>query len=307
LSAPTETSFRAYLMLSGSALFWSGNFVIGRAFAQDIPPITLSYWRWQLALLIFLPFSLILFFRQWQLLRRHMPWLLMMGLLGVAGFNSFVYQGLQHTTATNALLINSFIPILIIALGWLLPGALRSRRQLAGVVISTLGMLLLIMRGDPRRLLDLSFNQGDLWILLAALDWAVYSIALRWRPADLSPRVFLLATMIIGVALLAPLYWLNPFDEPRPQVSVDTFLVVAYVALFASIGAFLLWNQGIAIVGAARGGQFIHLMPLFGALLAIVFLGERLAWFHLGGGFAIGLGIYLSLMTRNQAGPAVTR
>jgi drug/metabolite transporter (DMT)-like permease len=292
-------------MLSGSALFWSGNFVVGRAFAQDIPPLALAYWRWQIALLVFLPFALSALYIERHIIIQHAAWVLLMGLLGVAGFNSFVYLGLQHTEATNALLINSFIPILIIVIGWLLPGALRDMRQLTGVVISTLGMLLLIMRGEPNSLLDLDFNRGDLWLLLAALVWAIYSIALRWRPAGLSARAFLLATMFVGVAFLAPWYWLDLAGEPVFSFNAEVAMVIAYVALFASIGAFLLWNQGIAVVGAARGGQFIHLMPVFGSVLAIAFLGERLAWYHLGGGFLIGLGIYLSIKQSVGLRPAI--
>ena len=309
MAASPEAVGRAYWMLAGAALFWSGNFVVARAFVADIAPVTLAYWRWQLALLVFLPFAWRALYRERRILLRHFGWLLVMGLLGVAGFNTLVYQGLQYTTATNALLINSFIPILIIVIGVLLPDpGGRGWRQLAGVLISSTGMLLLIMRGQWQNLLALRFNQGDLWLLLAALLWALYSIGLRWRPGGLSARAFLLATMLIGITLLGPLYWFNLAGEPAFSPRPSSVLAIAYVALFASLGAFLLWNQGIAMVGAARGGQFIHLMPLFGALLAITLLGERLAWYHFGGGLLIGLGIYLTLRQQQaRKGPAVTR
>lgn len=288
----------AYLMLSGSALFWSGNFVMGRAFAFDIAPITFSYWRWLTALLVFLPFGLRAMLRDWPVIRNHLPWLVLMGVLGVSGFNTFVYLGLQHTAATNALLINSFIPILIILLTWMKPGEVLSRIQLLGVLVSSFGMLLLVIRGDVNTLLALAFNQGDLWLLLAAVAWAIYSIALKRRPAELSSFGFLTATMIIGVAILSPFYWLNAFNEPPLVWNNTNILAIAYVALFASIFAFLLWNQGVKLIGASTAGQFIHLMPLFGAVMAVIFLGERLSWFHIVGAAAIGGGIYLSL--RNQ-------
>ncbi len=276
-------------------MFWSGNFVVGRAFVTDIGPVSLSFWRWLVALLLFLPFGLRYLLRDRDVIRAHFAWLTVMALLGVAGFNSFVYLGLQHTQATNALLINSFIPILIIALSAFGRGAHLPASRLLGVAVSTAGLVLLVMRGRLDNLLALTFNRGDLWLLLAALAWALYSIGLRRRPAGLSSPAFLLATMLLGTVSLALVYWWNPLAEPQPRFNLHSAAVIGYVALFASIGAFLLWNQGVKIVGAAIAGQFIHLMPLFGAVLAVLLLDERLAWFHFAGALLIGGGIYLSL------------
>lgn len=285
----------AYLMLCGPALFWSGNFVLGRAFAADIDPITLSYWRWLVALLIFLPFSVRGLLAEFSIVRAHLLRLTVMGAIAVSGFNTFVYLGLQHTTAMNALLINSFIPILIILLSRLIPGIPIQKRQLLGILVSTAGMILLVTRGDFENLLNLDINRGDLWMLLAALCWAVYSISLKWRPQQLSATSFLLISMILGLLILGPFYWLNVFNEAPFNFNFNNLVVVGYVAIFASIGAFLLWNQGVKVVGAGTAGQFIHLMPVFGSVLAIVFLGEQLFWFHVLGALAIGGGIYLSV------------
>ena len=285
----------AYLLLSGSALFWSGNFVIGRAFAPDIAPITISYLRWLVALLCFLPFSLLILIRQWPIIRAHWGRLLFMGTFGVAGFNTLAYLGLSHTTATNALLINTFIPILIILLSRIYPGTPIRLPQLLGIVISSLGVLLLVAEGSLDNLLALRINRGDLWILSAAFVWAVYSISLRWRPLELSASAFLAVTMIIGVAILSPIYWFNWLDEPDFVATTPNLMAIAYVALFASLGAFLCWNQGVKMVGADTAGQFIHLMPVIGTIMAVSFLGERLYWFHVLGAIAIASGIYLSL------------
>ncbi len=285
----------AYLLLTGSALFWSGNFVIGRAFASDIAPLTISYLRWSLALLCLLPFSVLTLIRQWPIIRAHWGRLLFMGVFGVAGFNTLAYLGLSYTTATNALLINSFIPILIILLSRIYPGTPIRLVQLLGIVISSLGVILLVAKGSLDNLLALRINRGDLWVLTAAFVWAVYSISLRWRPLELSASAFLTVTMIVGVAVLSPIYWFNWLDEPAFVVTTPNLLAIAYVALFASLGAFLCWNQGVKMIGADTAGQFIHLMPVFGTIMAIAFLGERLAWFHLVGAAAIGSGIYLSL------------
>lgn len=290
----------AYLMLAGSALFWSGNFVIGRAFSSDIPPITISYLRWCTALIVILPFTIKSLISQWPVIKNNFGILVLLGTFGVAGFNTFAYLGLNQTTATNALLINSFIPILIILLSLVMLGTPITKMKLIGILVSTCGVLLLVSRGDVDKLLALEINRGDLWVLLAAFIWAVYSISLRWRPAELTAPVFLTFTIIIGVLVLSPVYWFNWLDEPAFIVNSANMGAIAYVALFASIGAFLFWNQGVKTVGAGTAGQFIHLMPVFGTIMAVIFLSEQLFWFHIAGAVAIGSGIYLSLKNANK-------
>ncbi|MES9857416.1 MAG: DMT family transporter [Sedimenticola sp.] len=290
-------------MLSCSALFWSGNFIIGRAFASDIPPITLSYLRWSLALAIILPFTARSLITQWPVIRANLLPLIFMGALGVSVFNTFVYIGLQETSATNALLINSFIPIFIILLSLTIPGTPITQGKLAGILISTCGVLLLVVEGSLENLLALKINPGDLWILAAAFIWATYSISLCRRPANLSASTFLLVTIIVGFLILSPIYWFNLLSEPSLIPNSGNLMAIGYVALFASIGAFLCWNQGVSVVGAGTAGQFIHLMPLFGTAMATLFLGEQLYWFHIGGAIAIGAGILLSLKSEGVEAP----
>jgi drug/metabolite transporter (DMT)-like permease len=285
----------AYLMLLGPVLFWSGNFVIARAMATSIDPLTLSFWRWALALVVFLPFSLRALLRDRKIILRHWRWVLAMGVLGVAGFNSFVYLGLQYTSATNSLLINSFIPIFILLISRLFLGGRLSPRRSIAIVISTLGVAILLLQGDLENLLALQVGRGDLWILLAALTWAVYSIGLRWRPTALSASAFLLGTMVCGVVVLFPFYLWTMAQGNGLVMTPANLLTIGYVALFASIGAFLLWNQGVQLIGAATAGQFIHLMPLFGTLMAVLMLGEVLYWYHLLGAVAIGSGVLLTM------------
>jgi drug/metabolite transporter (DMT)-like permease len=218
-----------------------------------------------------------------------------MGIVGVSCFNTFAYLGLQQTTATNALLINSFIPIIIILLSRIKPGIPISLLKMSGILVSSAGVVLLVTKGSVTNLLALSINQGDLWILLAAFTWAVYSISLRWRPAQLSAKSFLLFTMLIGFIFLGPFYWFNVFNETALVVNSVNLMAILYVAAFASVGAFLLWNQGVKLVGAAIAGQFIHLMPVLGTIMAVIFLGESLFWYHVIGAVAIATGILLSL------------
>ena len=285
-------------MLLGPVRFWSGNVVLARAMATDIGPVTLAFWRWSIALLIFLPFGFAALRRDWPIIRRHFRLMLLLGGLGVAGYNTFVYVGLQSTTATNVLLINSFIPVFIILLTALLLREVISRRNQLAILVSGAGVAVLILKADIDNLTALQFNPGDLWILLAATCWALYSIGLRWRPAELSASAFLLITMMIGVVLLLPVYLWVWWQGESLQFTSTNLLTVAYVALFASVGAFLLWNQGVKLVGAAIAGQYIHLMPVLGTIMAVTFLGEQLFFYHLIGALAIGSGVYLAVTSR---------
>ncbi|MFO6423210.1 DMT family transporter [Motilimonas sp. KMU-193] len=287
----------AYLLPALSALFWSGNFVFARYVASDIPPISLAYWRWTLAMCLILPFTIKPIWRQRQLIKTHWLKLCLLSTVGVAGFNTCVYLGLQTTTATNGLLINSMIPILIILCSLVLGVKIRLLQGL-GVFISLLGVIFLVCHGELERLYHLSINSGDLWVLLAALLWAIYSIGLKVKPAELSAMAFLGFSISVGSLVLSPIYWFNWVDEPAWQLSWQNGSAVVYTAVFASLVAYFCWNQGVKLVGASTAGQFIHLMPVFGTVLAVVFIGEQLAWFQLMGAMAIGSGIYLSLRQR---------
>lgn len=293
----------AYLLPALSALFWSGNFVFARYVASDIPPIALAYWRWTLAMCLILPFTIRPIWRQRHLIKTHWLKLCLLSTVGVAGFNTCVYLGLQTTTATNGLLINSMIPILIILCSLALGVKIRLMQGL-GVLTSLLGVIFLVCHGELERLYQLSINTGDLWVLLAALLWAIYSIGLKVKPAELSAMAFLGFSISVGSLVLSPIYWLNWAGEPAWQLSWQNGSAVVYTAVFASLVAYFCWNQGVKLVGASMAGQFIHLMPVFGTVLAVAFIGEQLAWFQLIGAMAIGSGIYLSLRQTKPIKPS---
>ncbi|RJG49945.1 DMT family transporter [Motilimonas pumila] len=289
----------AYLLPALSALFWSGNFVLARYVANDIPPIALAYWRWTLAFILILPFAIGPIWQQRSLIRQHLLPLTLLSIVGVAGFNTFVYLGLQTTTATNGLLINSMIPILIIVCS-LLIGVRIKLWQGIGVVTSFGGVIFLVCQGDLSRLFSLSFNRGDLWVLLSALVWAVYSIGLKVKPAELSGLAFLGFSIGVGSCTLAPIYWFDLLGEKSWTFSMQNGFAIGYTAVFASLVAYFCWNQGVKFIGASTAGQFIHLMPVFGSGLAVLFIGEVLAWYQLVGALAIGIGILLSLRTQSR-------
>ena len=287
---------KPYFILLLPPLFWAGNFIAGRAIADQASPISLSFWRWALALIIILPFIIKPILQQWSIIKRNLGVLLLLAVLSVTAFNSLAYIGLQYTTATNGTLLNSFIPIFILIISSVFFNESINLRQIIGVMVSLLGVLIILSKLDIAVIKQLSFNKGDLWILVGSLDWAIYSIFLkRYRPTELSALSFLGSTMILGLLFLLPIYLLNPFNEAGLLINQDSVLTLLYIALFPSIFAYLAWNYGISKVGASIGGQYIHLMPLFGALLAVIFLGEQIRMYHLLGGLAIAIGLWLSM------------
>lgn len=269
-----------YLLLTLAALFWSSNMVIGRAIRGDIPPFTLAFGRWVVAGLIVLPLALLQVKAQWPQLKAGWRPLLILGLLGIAGYNTFAYLGLQHTTATNAALLNAFVPIATIAISWAFLGKRLKPLEAAGVLISLGGALTIVARGELQVLARLDLNIGDLWMLLAVLDWALYTIALAWRPAGLHSMLMLGATIGIGIAALAPACAWELAHGARPNVSPGTLATVAYLGIVPGVLSYIFYNRGVVEVGANRASLFIHLMPVFGTLLSSLFLGEVAQAYH---------------------------
>ena len=278
-------------------LFWAGNFVVGRAVvSSQIAPITLSFWRWLLAMLILLPFVLKPMWRQRKVIQTHFWKICLLAVLSISAFNSLAYIALQYTTATNATLLNSFIPIFILVIMGLFFKEKISKKQILGVLVSLAGVFVILTRLDLDIIKALSINKGDIWMLAAALDWALYSIFLKYlRPEGLSPLPFLGIMVMIGTLVLVPILLINPFNETPIVWNEGMIKALAYIAIFPSIFAYLAWNYGMQKLGAATGGQFIHLMPLFGALMAVVFLDESIHLYHLLGGACIALGLWLSI------------
>lgn len=283
-----------YLLLVLTTLFWSGNFVLSRGMHADIPPLALSFWRWALALLIMLVFSWRTCWRQSDIIVRERKYIIIQGLLGVTGFNSLIYLAVQTTTAVNAVLINSCTPILIALCALLINKEPLSPRQWTGILLSLSGVTLIMVGGDLGSLVELDFNRGDLLVLCAGLVWALYSVNLKSFPQDLHPFSYQTGIMIAGLIGILPFYLLELGMGYQMVVNIPTLTTIVYVAIFPSVLAFIFWNRAVRDIGATRAGSFIHLMPVFSSILAIVFLGESIELFHLQGiGLVFG-GIFLA-------------
>jgi drug/metabolite transporter (DMT)-like permease len=283
-----------YVLLVLTTLFWSGNFVISRGMHAEIPPFTLSFWRWMTAFLILSLFAVKHLWRQREIARSHYRFICIQGLLGVAGFNTFVYLAMQTTTAINAVLVNSCIPVLIAVCSWILYREVMTPRQCLGVFISLCGVLLIITRGELNHLLEVSFNRGDLLVLFAAMLWALYSANLKRYPQELHPLAYQSGIVMCGLVVLFPLYLFELQSGKVMVVTPASVSTILYVALFASILAYIFWNRAVRTVGANKAGPFIHLMPVFSTILAVMFLGEQIQSYHLQGIVMIFIGITMT-------------
>jgi drug/metabolite transporter (DMT)-like permease len=286
------------LLLALANLLWSGNWIAGRALRDSFDPVSLNFWRWAIATLALAPFALPALRGQGALLRRHAGILLILSLTGIAVFQSLVYLGLRSTTAVNAVLINSSIPLFILLCSWVIERERASPRQIAGMLVSLAGILVILSRGRPGALLELEVHAGDAWILLAMPVWGIYSVLLKRRPPELGGLPFLFVISLAGVVMLLPFAALVAAQRPLALPTAAEALGVLYMGLMASVVAFICWNRGVAALGANAAGFTVHLLPAFGTLLAIAFLGETFAPFHAAGIATILAGVLLATLRK---------
>jgi len=292
----------SYVLLALAPFFWSLNWVAGRAFAADVPPMGMNFFRWLFAAAILAPFAWRHVRRDWPVILLHRRLLVGLGVVGIALHNALAYHGLNYTTATNGVILNSFIPVMIVALSWILLREPARPRQVAGVAVSLAGVLAILSQGSLATIVAFRPNVGDLLVVLSMAMWSIYSIALRWRPAGLHPIAFLFAIVIVGVLAMLPLWLAESAFVRTIAWSPSVFGAIAFVALFSSVLAYLAWNRGVAELGPTVAGLFVHLMPVFGVLLAWLVLDERLGWHHVAGIALILAGIAITSRRGTQRG-----
>jgi drug/metabolite transporter (DMT)-like permease len=282
-----------WAILALPPLLWAGNFVVGRALRGDVPPMMLAFVRHLVAFACLLPFACATISRdaerywllRWPLVRT--------ALTGLAGFNLFVYAGLHYTTASNALLLNSMIPVLVILFGGLVYRQRFTLNQSAGMALSCAGVLVIILHGEFSRLIALQFSMGDLIVFLGMVCFAAYSLWLRALPKDLNPIGLLCVQLGIAAVVLLPFATWEYSSGYRAVWNQSSLLGIFYVAIVASLLATFLYMSGVARVGPSQASLFIHLIPVYGALLSSLVLGEAIHIYHVVGLVVIltGLGV----------------
>lgn len=287
---------RYYIYLSLAPLFWAGNWVVGRGIHEIIAPSALNFSRWTLALVVLLPFGIRPVIQAWPIVREEWRRLVVLGILGVGLFQLIVYQGLVYTTAINAVIINASLTFFILLISWLVLREKLNRLQAIGVAISFIGILTIVGRGDPTVILRLDYGIGDLLILAAMPLWAVYTVILKRWPTALDAIPLLTVLAVVGWAFMGLIFLADHlyFGQTIPVGDQRIWLPLIYLAIFPSIVGFLFWNEGIKHLGPNIASFLYPLMPLYGTVLAIIFLGETLFWFQVIGMVAILGGVYLS-------------
>ncbi len=283
----------AWLLMLAPPLFWSGNFITGRAVRDAVPPVALAFWRWAGALVIALPLAWPHLRRDLPALRQHWVVTLVLAATGVAAFNTMVYTGLRTTTALNAVLLQSATPLFILLWAAVLFAVRPALHEAAGIAVSMAGVAVIAGEGSAARLLSLTLNPGDLWVLGAVASYAFYTALLRRRP-PVHPLSFLVASFALGTLVLVPFYLWEMAAGRYIVPGLPAFAAMAYVAVFPSFLAYLAYNRGVELIGPTRAGQYIHLMQVFGTLLAVGLLGERFRLFHAAGIALIGAGLALA-------------
>ncbi len=271
-----------YLLLLVPPLCWGGNAVVARGVADLIPPVSLAFWRWVIAFLILLPFTMGRVKRDWRQALESWRWLLILSFLGVACFNSLLYTAAHTTTAINVSLMQTLMPAMIILISWVVFRDKISVIQMAGVAVSMVGACILVVHGQWKVLFSMELVKGDVLMLIAVFIYALYSALFRKRPA-IDPLSVLVLTFGLGALMLLPVYIWELVTLGGFSLSLASLASILYVALFPSIIAYFCWNRGIELIGANRAGLYMYLVPVFASIMAIIFLGEKLHPYHFAG------------------------
>jgi drug/metabolite transporter (DMT)-like permease len=290
---PARARALPYLLVLVAAASFGGNWVAARLVNFEVAPFALSFWRWAVAALLLLPFALAQLREDAPLIRAHRFKLFVFGAAGAGGFTLLGYWGVSYTTAINATLLNSSLPLFVVPLSWLLLRLTVSGRQLLGLTLSLAGVASIVSGGSLQTLARLTLNPGDFLILAGAFLWAVYTVTLRWRP-PLRPLSFLFTTVASAAAVSFPLYLWETWAGRTMTVTPTTFGIIAYLAIFPSIIAYICWNQAVAVLGPNVVGFFNPVIPVFGIVFAVIFLGEPLRAYHLAGFGLVLSGVVLT-------------
>ena len=286
---------KAYIFLILATLFWSGNFIVGKAASFfEIPPFTLNFYRWIFAWLILAPFTLKeIYFAKSHILS-NLKYVVLLGVTSITLFNSIVYYSLQFTQVISGVLMISTIPVMIILFSTLLKIERTNFFQIIGLIFSMLGVVVIVTKFSLENMRQLSFNKGDLSIIVAMLSWALYSALLKKKKLELSQLSLLQVIISAGLIFLLPIYLLEMNQGRQLNLDLNFLLTLTYVVLFPGLASFICWIKGIAIIGANRSGIFLHLMPIFSTILAIIIFKEKFMIYHLIGAALIITGIVLS-------------
>ena len=285
----------AYLILILTTIFWSGNFIVGKAASTyEIPPFSLNFYRWFFAGLILLPFTFKELIEKKNYIFDNIVFFTILGVTSITIFNSIVYYSLYYTQVISGILMISTIPVWIIFISSILNIEKTNIFQIIGVVFSLTGVIFIITKADLEIIKNLDFNKGDLSMVVAMFSWAVYSALLKSKKYEISQFALLEVVIIMGLIFLTPIYFIEMYLGNVIVLGIPFVLTLTYVVFFPGLASFIFWIKGISIIGANRAGVFLHLMPIFGAIMAMIIFNEKFMYYHILGAIFIVAGITLS-------------
>ena len=290
----------AFLGLLMTNLFWAINAILARSYMPEVAPIAMNLFRWFGVFILLTPFCLPRVIKNWAMIRPHLLALTGLAILSIVFYNSLLYLAANFTTVVNITLINTLIPIATLLMAWRVLGNRPRLMQFLGMVISILGVLLILTKGQLLHLLSLKFSQGDLLMIAAVVVWALFTVLLKKLSLKLSSINVLYLLIMLGLPFLIVAYAIEAVFFKFYLPSFEHISLFAYLWVFPSILAYIFWTNGVLRLGAESASLSITLMPLFGAVLAIIFLDESIFWFHIAGGVCSLLGMLFALLPANK-------
>ena len=297
-----RTILIASIYLFFTTLFWAGNFIVGKtASLNEIPPISLNFYRWLIAWFILLPFTYKELIEKKEYIIKNIGIFIILGITAVSIFNSALFYSLKFTQVITGVLMISVVPVMIILFSVLLKIEKTNIFQIFGVALSLTGVVLIITKADIEILKNLDFNRGDLTMLIAMFSWSIYSALLKKKKYELSQITLLQVVIGFGVIILIPFYFIDINIGNEIKFDIPFFLILTYVVLFPGLISFFLWIKGVGLIGANRAGIYLHLMPILGAIMAMIIFGEKILFYHFVGAVFIIAGIVLSNKKKSNA------
>ena len=290
-----QSNFLAYIFLLLTVTFWAGNFIVGKyASLYEVPPFSLNFYRWFFAWLILVPFTLPEIIKKKEYIFQNYKLFIILGVTSITIFNSIVYYSLNFTQVISGVLMISTIPVMIMFFSFILKIEKTNIFQIIGVTLSFLGVIIIITKANFEILKNLDFNKGDITMVVAMFSWALYSTLLKRQKYELSQISLLQVFISFGLIFLIPVYFIEYQVGFRINLDKPFILILSYVVLFPGLASFILWIKGISMIGANRSGVFLHLMPIFSAVMAMIFFNEKFMFYHILGACFIISGILLS-------------
>lgn len=282
--------YRVWLLLVLCNLFWAGNYVFGKFVVAEMTPISLTFTRWLFASVILIGIAHFVEKPKWNKVFKEWPSLIGLAVFGIVGYNSLLYYALNFTSPTNASLVNSFNPGLIAIVSAIYLREKVSKIQGLGILLSFLGVLVIMTKGNLSQVFVTHYNEGDLLMIIAVITWTVYSMIGK-KLTTIPPITSTAVSGVLAAIIMAPFAIYQGIDFTN--LSTLAVTGIAYITIFPSICSFIFWNIGVREIGASKTGVFLNLNPVFTAAISWT-LGQKITLVQVLGGLFVFLGVYFT-------------